>query len=196
MKRFFKASGTVVAIAIAGMTAATATPTRASAQMKGTMGEGGQMKKSMKEDMQAPMKGLRVGDKAPTPTVRTLDGKPADLASYIGKKPVLIEFWATWCPLCKELEPTIQNISDTYKDQLEIVHIVVPQNQTPEKAREYAEKHKLPGLFFFDADGSAYKAFAAYHTSYIVVLDRNGVVVHSDAGTTQDLTAAAAKAVQ
>lgn len=145
--------------------------------------------------LHAQMKGLRVGDKAPTAVVQTLDGAPVDLARFVGKSPVLIEFWATWCPLCRDLEPTIKALHDEYKGKLEIVRLVVPQNQTPEKAREYVASKGLPGHFFFDADGAAYKAFAAYHTSYIVVLDGNGTVVHSEDGTKQDLKAAVAKAI-
>ena len=145
--------------------------------------------------LHAQMKGLRVGDKAPTAVVQTLDGAPVDLARFVGKSPVLIEFWATWCPLCRELEPTIKALHDEYKGKLEIVRLVVPQNQTPEKAREYVARHGLPGHFFFDAEGAAYKAFAAYHTSYIVVLDRDGTVVHSEDGTTQKLSLAVARAI-
>src|SRR6185437_14286073 len=43
--------------------------------------------------------GLPVGSKAPTSTiVETLEGKSFDIGQYVGKTPVLIEFWATWCP--------------------------------------------------------------------------------------------------
>lgn len=141
-------------------------------------------------------KGLQIGDKAPTAMVQTLDGEPVDLARFVGKTPVLIEFWATWCPLCRELEPTIKALHEKYDGRLEIVHLVVPQNQTPEKAREYVARRGLPGHFFFDAEGAAYKAFAAYHTSYIVVLDRNGIVVHSEDGPKQDLAVAVERAIQ
>ena len=146
------------------------------------------------EQMQ--MKGLHVGDQAPTAMVKSLDGKDVDLAQFVGKTPVLIEFWATWCPLCKQLEPTIKALHDEYQGKLEIVHIVVPQNQTPERAREYVEKHGLPGRFYFDSTGAAYKAFAAYHTSYIVVLNAKGTVVHSADGPTQNLAAAVAEAIR
>jgi thiol-disulfide isomerase/thioredoxin len=145
---------------------------------------------------QAQTQGLRVGDKAPTAIVQTLDGKPIDLAEFVGKAPTLIEFWATWCPLCRQLEPKVRAIHDRYGTQLEIVHLVVPQNQTPERAEEYIKRRGLRGRFFFDAEGAAYKAFAAYHTSYIVVLDRHGTVVHSADGPDQDLDAAVAKAVR
>jgi thiol-disulfide isomerase/thioredoxin len=149
----------------------------------------------MQEQMQMQMKGLQVGDMAPTAMVQTLDGAPVDLSRFVGKTPVLIEFWATWCPLCRELEPTIKAIHDEHKGKLDIVRIVVPQNQTPEKAREYVASRGLPGHFFFDADGAADKAFAAYHTSYSVVLDRHGRVVHSADGTKQDLARAVRKAI-
>lgn len=151
---------------------------------------------STPSDVCAQSKGLSVGDKAPTALVQTLDGAPVDLAQFVGKTPVLIEFWATWCPLCRELEPTIKALHEKYRGKLEIVHLVVPENQTPERAREYVARRGLPGHFFFDADGSAYKAFAAYHTSYIVVLDRDGTVVHSADGPKQDLEAAVVKATQ
>jgi thiol-disulfide isomerase/thioredoxin len=144
----------------------------------------------------AQSRGLRVGDTAPTAIVQTLDGEPFDLAQVVGKAPALIEFWATWCPLCKELEPTIAALHEKYGDRLEIVHIAVPQNQTPERVRSYVERRGLPGRFVFDADGAAYKAFAAYHTSYIIVLDRNGTVVHSSDGPKQELEAAVVKALR
>jgi thioredoxin-like negative regulator of GroEL len=42
--------------------------------------------------------GIEKGSRGPSAKVYTLDGKEADLGQYVGKTPVLIEFWATWCP--------------------------------------------------------------------------------------------------
>ena len=56
--------------------------------------------------------GIELGKKAPAAAMQTLDAKPANLSDYIGKQPVLIEFWATWCPNCKELEPTMKAMYD------------------------------------------------------------------------------------
>ncbi len=145
----------------------------------------------------AQAKGLAVGDQAPGQVViHTLTGQPAPLDNIIGKTPALIEFWATWCPLCREMEPMIQQIHATHGDRLALVRIVVPQNQTPERAREYVARHALPGTFLFDTDGVAYKAFAAYHTSYIVLLDRTGRVTYSSDGGKQDLAAGIAAALR
>jgi thiol-disulfide isomerase/thioredoxin len=51
--------------------------------------------------------GIEVGAQAPAVTVQSLDGKQVDLSRYIGKTPMLIEFWATWCPNCRELMPSL-----------------------------------------------------------------------------------------
>ena len=54
-----------------------------------------------------------MGTKAPAVTIADLDGKPVDLGSVLGKKPVLLEFWATWCSLCKALLPQLEAIRKT-----------------------------------------------------------------------------------
>jgi len=54
--------------------------------------------------------GLPIGTKAPAVAVEDLDGKPVDLGVYVGKQPVLLEFWATWCPLCNALEPALNPV--------------------------------------------------------------------------------------
>jgi len=58
--------------------------------------------------------GIEVGAQAPVVTVQSLDGKPVDLGKYIGKTPMLIEFWATWCPNCRELMPTLLDAEKKY----------------------------------------------------------------------------------
>jgi thiol-disulfide isomerase/thioredoxin len=52
--------------------------------------------------------GIAVGSKAPVVTVDDLDGEPVDLGRYIGRKPVLLEFWATWCEVCEALMPRVR----------------------------------------------------------------------------------------
>src|SRR5690606_10933167 len=42
--------------------------------------------------------GLPLGSRPEPVVIEDLDGTPVDLADYIGRKPVLLEFWATWCP--------------------------------------------------------------------------------------------------
>jgi thiol-disulfide isomerase/thioredoxin len=75
--------------------------------------------------------GIELGSTAPSAKVHTLDGQESDLAQYIGKSPVVMEFWATWCENCKELEPTLLAAAKKYGAQVKFVGVAVSVNQTP-----------------------------------------------------------------
>src|SRR5689334_9564965 len=77
--------------------------------------------------------GIDVGTTAPAVTVNALDGKAVNLGNYIGKVPVLMEFWATWCPNCRELMPTLLDTEKKYGKQVKFMAIAVAINQSPEK---------------------------------------------------------------
>lgn len=131
--------------------------------------------------------GLPIGSRPAAVTLSDLDGKKVDLAAYIAKKPVLVEFWATWCPLCKALEPQLHAARRRFADKLEVIVVAVGVNQTPRSVKRHVEKHQMPGRVLWDGEGEAVRAFAAPGTSYVVVLDKTGKVVYTGAGSEQKL---------
>lgn len=140
--------------------------------------------------------GLPVGSKAPgSVAVETLDGKPFDLGEYVGKTPVLIEFWATWCPNCKQLEPAITAASKKYAGRIKLVAVAVSVNQSPTRVKAHVEKHGMPMEVYYDRKGNAADAFDAAATSYIVVIDKSGNVVYTGLGGTQNIDAAIQKGI-
>jgi thiol-disulfide isomerase/thioredoxin len=139
--------------------------------------------------------GLDIGTQAPPAAVQTLDGKPANLSDFVGKGPVLVEFWATWCPNCRALEPQMTAVSKKYAGKLRIVTVAVSVNQSPERVKAYVAKHARPGTFVFDTKGAATGAYDVPATSYILVLDRAGKVVYTGQGPDQNLDAAIRKAL-
>jgi thiol-disulfide isomerase/thioredoxin len=138
--------------------------------------------------------GIEVGSKAPSVTVQSLDGKQVDLGRYIGKTPMLIEFWATWCANCRELMPTLLEAEKKFGKKVKFVALAVAINQSPERVRRFIAAHPLPHDTFYDTDGKAAGAFDAPATSYVVVLDKTGRVVYTGLGGKQDLEAALKKA--
>jgi thiol-disulfide isomerase/thioredoxin len=139
--------------------------------------------------------GIEVGSRAPVVTVQSLDGKHVDLGQYIGKTPMLIEFWATWCANCRELMPTLLEAEKKFGTKVKFVALAVAINQSPERVRRFIAAHPLPHETFYDADGKAAGAFDAPATSYVVVLDKAGRVVYTGLGGKQDLEAALKKAL-
>jgi thiol-disulfide isomerase/thioredoxin len=138
--------------------------------------------------------GIEVGSMGPAAKVHTLDGKDANLSQFVGKIPVVMEFWATWCPNCRQLEPTWKAVAAKYGDRVKFLGIAVSVNQTPEKVKDFVAKHGLPGEQFFDTKGEASGAYDAPATSYVVVLNKAGKVVYTGLGGKQDLEAAIKKA--
>jgi thiol-disulfide isomerase/thioredoxin len=139
--------------------------------------------------------GIEVGATAPVVAVQSLDGKTVSLANYFGKQPVLIEFWATWCPNCKELMPALLDAEKKYGSKVKFMAIAVAINQSPEKVRRWLAAHPLPHDTYYDVDRKAAGAFDAPATSHVVVLDKSGRVVYTGLGGKQDLEAALKKAL-
>lgn len=139
--------------------------------------------------------GIAIGTNVEPVQVEDLDGNPVDLAQYIGERPVLLEFWATWCPLCEALEPRLEAARSKYGDAFDLVLIAVAVNQNPRSIRRHLERHPLPGRVLWDTDGRATRAFQAPTTSYIVILDAEGRVTYTGVGEDQDLDAALSRTV-
>jgi thiol-disulfide isomerase/thioredoxin len=139
--------------------------------------------------------GIEVGATAPAAKVFALDGKEADLSQYIGKTVTVIEFWATWCPNCKELEPTLVEVLKKYGTQVKFVGVAVSVNESPERVKAYVAKHSLPGDHYFDTKGNATGAYDVPATSYVVVINKAGKVVYTGLGGKQNLDAAIKKAL-
>jgi thiol-disulfide isomerase/thioredoxin len=139
--------------------------------------------------------GIALGATAPPVTIQDLDGRPADLGAMIGKKPLLIEFWATWCPLCAALMPRLDSAYARHHDQVAFVSVAVAVNESPASVKRHLAKEPHAFPFLWDANGSAVRAFQAPSTSYIVLLDGNGKVVYTGLGEDQNIEAALQKVV-
>src|SRR5262247_962582 len=59
----------------------------------------------------------------PDLTLKTLDGRTLHTSEWKGKV-TLVNFWATWCPPCREEIPDLIKLQERYKDQLQIIGVV------------------------------------------------------------------------
>jgi thiol-disulfide isomerase/thioredoxin len=139
--------------------------------------------------------GIALGATPSAVTIEDLDGRPVDLGAMVGQKPMLVEFWATWCPRCAALMPRLDSAYARYGSKVEFLAIAVAVNESPASVKRHLAKEPAPFRFLWDANGGAVRAFQAPATSYVVLLDGKGKVVYTGLGEDQDLDAALRKVV-
>jgi thiol-disulfide isomerase/thioredoxin len=140
--------------------------------------------------------GITVGAQGPAAKVLTLDGKTIDIGSYVGKQPMLIEFWAFWCPNCKELEPSLIALQKKYGSRMKFLAVAVSVNETIDRVRTFTEKKRYAHQTVYDGEGEATEAYDVPATSYVVILDKAGKVVYTGLGGKQNLEPGILKALR
>jgi thiol-disulfide isomerase/thioredoxin len=136
---------------------------------------------------------LPVGATATDMKLETLDGKPANLAPWIGKKPLLIEVWATWCENCEALAPRMIEAKKKYGDRMQFLGVAVSFTQSPARVKAHMEKHGFDLLTLYDRKGEADVIYGVKATSTVIVIDKAGKIVYAGAGGDQDIEAAVKK---
>jgi thiol-disulfide isomerase/thioredoxin len=139
--------------------------------------------------------GIPVGSAAPAVTINDLDGKPVALGDYIGKKPVYLQFWATWCELCEALEPQVRAARARYGAEVEFLGVNVTVNQNQNRVRRYLAEHQPPFRTLWDDRGVGVRAYDVPGTSFVVIVGRDGKVAYTGIGKDQNLAAAFGKVV-
>lgn len=126
------------------------------------------------------------GAEAPGLLLERIDGGSLDLSAVIGRKPVLLEFWATWCEKCEALHPHMLDAWEQFSDRVEFVGIAVGVGQGKRGVRRHLDKQPLPFPMTWDGEGEAVRAYEVMLTSTIVVVDATGRVAYTGTGKDQD----------
>jgi peroxiredoxin len=134
--------------------------------------------------------GLPVGTTPPEVELEDLDGNAVQLRDVAGTRPVLIEFWATWCPVCQKLAPEMAAAYGRFGDRVNFIVIAVGVNQSQRSVRRHLDEHPMPYRFLWDGKGRAVRAYRAPTTSYVVILDAAGAVAYTGVGESQNLVEA------
>jgi len=116
------------------------------------------------------------GDAAPNLELRDLQGAQHTLADYHGK-PVVLNFWATWCVPCATEMPLLSEMQNRYKDKVLFIAASVDDEDVKPEIAAFIKKHKgdaltvmtgptlgslhdfglapaMPGTVFIDAEGN------------------------------------------
>ncbi len=113
-----------------------------------------------------------LGQTAPDFTLKTPDGQTMRLSDLKGR-PVMVNFWATWCAPCAIEMPALEETYRKYKDQ-GLVVLAVNQAETPDKVAQYMHDHSLTFPTVLDTDTSIAQLYrvTGYPTTWLI--DRQG----------------------
>ena len=111
--------------------------------------------------------------------VNDVEGRVMSTAEWRGKV-VIVNFWATWCPPCREEIPEMIELANRYKDRLQIIGISEDDDATPEEVRDFAREQKINYPIAMGSNGISreYGGVPALPTSFIVNTDGRVVVKH------------------
>lgn len=124
-------------------------------------------------------RGLPKGAQAPDFELTTLDGKTVVLSKLRGK-PVLLDFWATWCGPCRRALPHTQELAKKYKDQAHV--LTVNLREAPETVRAFMEKNNYTFPVLMDSDGSVARNYGVTGIPHFVIIDAQGKIYHTQVG--------------
>jgi len=107
-------------------------------------------------------------------TLQSPAGDKITLGDYIGKKPVLLVFWASWCPLCRSAVPRLNSISSAAK--MQVIAVNVEENRR--KASSFISQYGAAYPVVLDSDGKATTAFQIPGVPAYVIIDTAGRIVY------------------
>jgi peroxiredoxin len=121
--------------------------------------------------------GGQVGQKANELGLQPAEGGTAvNLAAFKGR-PVLIVFWATWCPPCRREIPALKDLREKYASKgLEVISVGISYRQTRQAVVDFTAKNSLPYPVLWDADGKVSEAYQISSVPTNIVVDPEGVV--------------------
>lgn len=116
----------------------------------------------------------KVGQQAPDLTLKRLDGQEMRLSDLRGKV-VMLNFWATNCPPCRNEMPAMEAVYKELAAQGAVI-VAVNQMEGADTVQRFVDSFGLTFTIALDQDGSAGQVYGAHYYPTTYVIDRDGIV--------------------
>ncbi|MEJ2445545.1 MAG: TlpA disulfide reductase family protein [Exilibacterium sp.] len=110
---------------------------------------------------------------------QTFQGSPVILQQDLGKRPIYLKFWASWCLDCREQMPDLEAVYNQYRDALAIYAVNLNINETPKTLQAIKDKYHLTLPIVLDHNGSLASNFQFVGSPFHVLINAQGKVVYT-----------------
>lgn len=121
---------------------------------------------------------LDIGDPAPSFRITTLAGDTVDLADSLGKRPIYLKFWATWCKYCIYELPHAQQVFNQYGDKVTVLLINVGMNDSADNIHKAYSKAKVSLPTAIDTNGEIVASYGVVGTPNHILIDATGRLLY------------------
>ncbi len=127
-----------------------------------------------------------LGKDAPVFKLDLLDGGTCDLSALKGKKIIVLDFWATWCPPCRKALPILAEVTAGYADK-DVVFYAVNISEEKDKINAFLAKEKIKCNVALDKDAAVAKLYNVDGIPQSVIIGKDGLVQVVHVGLVADL---------
>ncbi len=124
-----------------------------------------------------------VNTSAPDFTLQNPDGQPIRLSGLRGQW-VFLNFWATWCPPCREEMPTFQKLLDGGFGPVKgkVTVLAVNSLESDDQVHQYVAQLKLAVPIVMDKDGAVGRQYGVVNLPVTYVIDPEGIIRYQQLG--------------
>jgi len=122
-----------------------------------------------------------VGKEAPDFTLTDMQGQQVSISQFRGKV-VILNFWATWCPPCREEMPSMEKLYRDHQDQGLVMLAVNVEENGKQLVSKFLQKTPYSFPILLDSENTAQNAYGVFRFPESFIIDRNGVVVEKIIG--------------
>ena len=121
---------------------------------------------------------------APDFTVYDGDGNPVKLSNFFGK-PIIVNFWATWCGPCRSELPAFETAYRLYGDDVTflMVNLADSSTETPERVKRALEVGGYTFPVYYDLDINAARVYGVYSIPATLAIHADGSIFGGHVGT-------------
>jgi len=107
-------------------------------------------------------------------------GGQVSLGQFLGKKPVLLVFWATWCAICKEEIPVINRMHSEPPTNESLQILALDFMESEKKVNAFIKRKKVAYPVLLDRRGKVARKYRVVGIPTYILIDRDGKVVYRD----------------